>query len=284
MSSNMNKKVSVIVPCYNQGIYLGDCLDSVLSQTYQNWECIVVNDASADNTEAIALKYCSMDSRFTYIKLSENHGVSYSRNIAIDNSHGYYILPLDGDDKIASTYLEKAIRVFSEKPEIKLVYCVAMKFGRKNGIYQLPPYNYDDFIWGNQIFCSAFFKRNDFDKTNGFNVNMKEGLEDWDFWLSLLHREDIVYQIPEVLFYYRMKTDSRGHGSVKHMDELKIQIYHNHEEIYAPFVERIIEYHHQLLEKESLELENHYIKNSMAYKVGYCLSSPIRKMKQLFRR
>ena len=254
----MSKKVSIIVPCYNQGEYLGDCLDSVLAQSYQDWECIIINDASVDNTEEIARKYCVYDSRFLYIHLSKNQGVSYSRNIGIKNSHGQFILPLDGDDKIGPTYLEKAIECFSDDPELKLVYCIAMKFGRKNGIYNLPNYDYDQLIWGNQIICSAFFKRIDFDKTEGYNVNMKEGLEDWDFWLSLLKRGDKVYQIPEVLFFYRMKTDSRGHGSVRHMTNLLIQIYHNHEDIYAPFAERIIDYHFQLLRTNALEKETKF--------------------------
>lgn len=271
-------KVSVIVPCYNQGEFLLDCLESVLAQTYKDWECIIVNDGSTDNTESIALTFCQKDSRFTYI-LQTNQGVSAARNNGILSSNGQYILPLDGDDKIAPTYIEKAMLCFSERPELKLVYCQCQKFGRRNCLYELPKYDYDKMIWGNQIFCSAFYKRTDYDKTSGYNVNMKEGLEDWDFWLSLLKRNDLVYQIPEVLFYYRTKEISRGRGSVKHMSNLKIQIYNNHKDIYAPYTERIIEYYLKLV---GLEKENQNIKKSLSYRIGCFITYPFRSIRKFF--
>lgn len=72
--------ISVIVPCYNQAQYLDECLQSVLDQTYQNWECIIVNDGSPDNTEEIALRWTKKDSRFRYLK-KENEGLSSARNL-----------------------------------------------------------------------------------------------------------------------------------------------------------------------------------------------------------
>ena len=273
--------ISVIVPCYNQGDFLEDCLNSVENQTYKDWECIVVNDGSTDNTEDVAKKFCQNKSQYIYIEISENQGVSNARNTGIRASHGEYILPLDGDDKIAPTYMEKALQCFSEHPDYKLVYCICEKFGRKNGVYQLPQYDYNGLIWGNQIFCSAFYRRSDYDKTAGYNTNMKHGLEDWDFWLSFLNPEDKVYQIPEILFYYRTKTDSRGRGSVKHLNELMMQVYNNHKDIYAPYAERIIEYHHKLSRLDGLEEENENIKRSLAYRVGLVLTAPIRHIKKL---
>ena len=90
-------KVSVIVPCYNQGEYLADALESVLYQTFTDWECIIVNDGSSDNTEEVANKFCELDKRFKYISQT-NQGVSAARNNGIKASSGTYILPLDGDD------------------------------------------------------------------------------------------------------------------------------------------------------------------------------------------
>ena len=274
--------ISVIVPVYNQGEFLGECLDSVLASTYNNWECIIINDGSTDNTEEIAKRYCDGDCRFKYI-YQNNQGVSSARNNAILASRGDFILPLDGDDKIAPLYMEKALHEFNLAPETKLVYCLCEKFGRKNGLYNLPHYEYDKLIWGNLIFCSAFFKRVDYDKTEGYNVNMRHGLEDWDFWLSLLNPNDNVICINEVLFYYRSKADSRGHGSVDHMNDLMIQVYKNHKDLYAPFVERVIIDHNSLLKLKGLEKEYVYIKNSIAYKIGLFLSAPIRMLKKILR-
>ena len=90
----MNPLISVIVPCYNQAQYLDECLQSVLNQTYQNWECIIVNDGSPDNTHEIAESYCRKDARFKYF-YKENGGLSSARNAGISISNGEFIQFLD---------------------------------------------------------------------------------------------------------------------------------------------------------------------------------------------
>ncbi len=91
--------ISVIVPCYNQAQYLDECLQSVLDQTYQDWECIIVNDGSPDNTEEVAKKWLAKDSRFKYF-YKENGGLSSARNAGIKDSIGQFIFFLDFDYKI----------------------------------------------------------------------------------------------------------------------------------------------------------------------------------------
>lgn len=118
------KKISIIIPCFNHAEFLAETLNSVLSQTYKNWECIVVNDGSTDNTEEIVSNYCRKDERIKYVS-QRNMGVSAARNRGIQESDGYFILPLDGDDIIDSTYIEKAVCYFEENPQTTLVYCKA---------------------------------------------------------------------------------------------------------------------------------------------------------------
>lgn len=105
--------ISIIVPCYNQAEYLDECLQSVLDQTYYNWECIIVNDGSSDNTEIVAQQWLNKDGRFKY-SAKENAGLSLARNTGIANTNGEFILPLDADDKIGKDYCTKAIEVFSK--------------------------------------------------------------------------------------------------------------------------------------------------------------------------
>lgn len=88
-------EVSVIVPCYKQAIFLDECISSVIGQTFRNWECIIVDDGSPDNTEEIAKEWCNKDPRIKYCKKS-NEGVSIARNYGIGLAVGKYILPLDG--------------------------------------------------------------------------------------------------------------------------------------------------------------------------------------------
>src|SRR5690606_38985259 len=85
----MNSKISVIIPCYNQAHYLEEALQSVLEQTYTDWECIIVNDGSQDNTENLAKKWIEQDSRFNYF-FKENGGLCSARNFGIRNSSGVY--------------------------------------------------------------------------------------------------------------------------------------------------------------------------------------------------
>ncbi len=219
--------VSIIIPCYNQAKYLSETLDSVLAQTYQDWECIIINDGSSDCTEDIANKYCADDSRFKYL-YQKNQGVVAARNNAIRQSHGKYILPLDGDDIIHNQYLNKAVKVIENDPELKLVCCECEYIGGKTGRIDLPRFSLETLCERNCFVCTSLFRRVDFDHIGGYNDNMKLGLEDWDFWLSLLENGGKVYRIPEVLFYYRKLESSRNNSYASSIEFLKQNIRNNH--------------------------------------------------------
>ncbi len=105
----MNPLISVIVPCYLQAEYLDECLQSVYDQTYSNWECIIVNDGSLDNTEEIAKRWLEKDNRFRYI-YKENGGLSSARNAGIREAKGEWIQFLDSDDMIhKSKFITKSL-------------------------------------------------------------------------------------------------------------------------------------------------------------------------------
>ena len=129
--------ISVIVPCYNQAQYLDECLQSVLEQTYQNWECIIVNDGSPDNTEEVVKKWTEKDPRFKYLK-KENGGLSSARNAGIKAAEGEWILPLDADDKIGDRYLELAEKEFGESYTV--IYCKAEKFCVQQVVWDFPSF------------------------------------------------------------------------------------------------------------------------------------------------
>ena len=281
------KKVSVVVPCYNQAKYLPDTLDSVLAQTYNNWECIIVNDGSSDDVEYVAIEYCKRDVRFKYV-YQKNQGVSMARNNGIKESSGYYILPLDGDDKIESTYLEKAVKCFEDNPRTTLVYCKADFFGTENGLWLLPEYEYESFIWQNSIFVSALFKKDDFEKTEGYNINMDQGLEDWDFWLSLLDENSVVYRIDEVLFHYRIKEKSRNVDALKCSSKLMKQIVSNHKHIYMRYMDEILNLHNEnVFYKNTINYDRWRIdqlESSHAYRLGCFLLQPVYWIKMLLKR
>ena len=268
----MKPTLSIIVPCYNQAEYLPETLDSVLRQTFQDWECIVVNDGSPDNTSEVANRYVKLDSRFKLVE-SENKGLSGARNTGIRASSGQFILPLDSDDIIMPQYAQLAMERFRRFPETRLVYCHAKKFGVVNEFWVLPDYNWDKFIFNNCIFCSCIYRRSDFDKTAGYNENMKVGWEDWDFLLGFLNKESVVYQIPKVLFHYRVKSVSMVSSDVPANNEaLAWQIIDNHPNVYR-------EYLYSRMSGITHERYNSTEKLDMI--IGHAITKPVRLFKKL---
>lgn len=207
MPSEQNIIVSVIVPCYNQAEYLDDALQSVLDQTFPNWECIIVDDDSPDHTKVVAQHWLQNDERFSYLK-QDNKGLSGARNFGISRAKGTFILPLDADDKISSDYLELAVKAFHENKSLKVVYSKAEKFGIESGFWNLNSYSPNNLAKANMIFCSALFKRVDWERIGGYDEQMKGGLEDWEFWIHLLKTGGDVLQLDRICFYYRIKENS----------------------------------------------------------------------------
>ena len=203
----MKTILSIIVPCYNQAQYLDEALQSVLEQTYQDWECVVVNDGSLDNTEEIANVWLEKDSRFKYL-YKENGGLSSARNAGIATAVGAFILPLDADDKIANNYTALAINEFKNDLSLKIVYCISEKFGEERGIWPLKPFTIKALALQNMIFCSSVFKKEDWVKVSGYDTNMLYGYEDWEFWIAILKNGGGVKQLDVIGFYYRMKSNS----------------------------------------------------------------------------
>lgn len=207
--------ISIIVPCYNQANYLSDCLQSVLNQTYAEWECIVINDGSPDNTEEVVLSWSEKDSRIKYIR-KENGGLCSARNAGITVAQGKWILPLDADDKIGKEYLKLASEIMDSQPNIGLIYAKACFFGEKEGVWDLPEYNFKEMLRANMIYCSAFYKKEEWIRIGGYDSNMKNGWEDWEFWIHMLGTSGKqVYKIEYTGFFYRIKNNSMIYSFVR---------------------------------------------------------------------
>ena len=167
----------------------------------------------------------------------------------------------------------------TEHPETTLVYTKGDFFGKESGEWNLPEYNYENFIWQNCICSCAMYRRKDYDKTTGYNCNMIYGDEDWDFWLTLLNRYSIVHRIDECLFHYRIRKESRTVSSLtSNLDKAKKLIYNNHKEIYQPYLDEIVLMHdkynvatHQLHE---MQQKYNSLYTSWAYRIGKMLLKP----------
>lgn len=254
-----------------------EALDSVLASTLNNWECVIVNDGSKDETLDIAKEYEANDSRFVVVDIP-NGGLANARNVGIRHSHGKYILPLDSDDKIGDKYLELAVCYLEKHQRTKLVCCVCEYFGDVNAVMNLPAYRYDLLLWQNLFVASSVYRRSDYDKTNGYNTNMKHGHEDWDFWLSLLTPNDEVYRIPETHFYYRKHGVSMISGTIEKLSETNLQLVLNHLDVYKPYLGKLISWHNELLHYKGSYLA---LLGSTTYKVGAAVLFPFKLIRLL---
>lgn len=229
------KLVSVIIPFYNQGELLEQCIQSVHSQTYENIETVIINDGSNEINSINVLEKIKIKYPNTKIISIENSGVAKARNIGIMRSQGEFILPLDADDKIASKYIEKCVEALKNNKNIDIVYCIGKCFGYKNGIFVLDDFSEQKMLKKNLVFCSALYRRTDFYQTCGYNSNMTYGNEDWDFWLSMIELGKKFYRINEILFFYRLKIISRNTEINKFnnkQSQMMKQLIDNHRQLY----------------------------------------------------
>ena len=227
--------ISIIVPIYNVENYLRQCLDSIISQTYQNFECLLINDGSPDNSADICREYVSKDSRFRYFE-KENGGVSSARNFGIECSKGQYITFIDSDDWVDSDYLEVLYRALIEE-QADIAISTYKQFNMDDNCYYVHSYQrgYDRKVFTNAELVDSLPLLYRYDSTYNFvscklvsreilkyirfNLSTSYG-EDMEFWYKLyLTSRKIVYENKDTYIYRTNNDDSR------HFEEEKIRGY-----------------------------------------------------------
>jgi glycosyltransferase involved in cell wall biosynthesis len=199
--------VTVVIPCYNAGAHLREAVESALAQTHTHLDVVIVDDGSTDPATLELLDSANWER--TTILRQDNRGPAAARNHAIEAARGEFILPLDADDRIDPSYAEKALRVFERRPDVGIVYCKALRFGKESGPWMLPTYTLREMVIDNVIFITAMFRKADWQRAGGFNEHLRMGVEDYEFWLKLLSMGRDVVQIDEYLFHYRVQEVSR---------------------------------------------------------------------------
>ncbi len=209
----MTGLVSVIIPCYNHGRYLPDALDSVLAQTHTDWEAIVVDDGSTDDTQSVAQGYVERDTRVQYV-YQPNAGLSAARNAGIGVARGDYLAFLDADDSWEPAFLEATLSAIKAQPDLAGVYCGTMFVDEKGEPLRRG---------GNQTLDGAGTRarllRGGFFPVHAVLVRARAvgevklfdtaltSLEDWDLWLRITAQGDLA-GVPERLARYRLVAGS----------------------------------------------------------------------------
>jgi glycosyltransferase involved in cell wall biosynthesis len=230
-----NPLVSISIPCYNYGRFLGEAIESALNQTYRSIEIIVIDDGSTDNTVEIARLYP--------VKLitQPNIGAARTFNKCISSSTAEYCLILSADDKIAPTYVEKTMETLLRNPDIAFVYTNMTLFGAENGVCLSQEYSLTLLKEKNFINGSALIRKSAFMQTNGFDPKLSMH-EDWDLWLSFAENGFYGKLLPEpLLFWRRHPTGSRNTPTKKTVQRTRWQIIKKHRRFYTP-LELLLEY------------------------------------------
>ena len=206
-----NHKVSIITPLYNSEKYIADAIDSVLHQTYTNFELIIIDDHSQDNSVNIVNRF--KDERIQLLCLKENKGAGIARNKGIDMATGRYIAFLDSDDQWLPDKLDKQIHFMKSN---KVGFCFSSFFlmdeqGRDLNKYReaLPKVNYKKMLNNNYIGClTAIY---DTDSLGKIYMTEHKKRQDWGLWLKILSKISDAESIQEPLAYYRLRNESLSH-------------------------------------------------------------------------
>lgn len=221
--SRLNPEVSIIMPAYNAGKYIEESIQSVLNQTHQNWELLIVNDGSTDNTQIIAESYAAKDPRVKLIN-QVNSRLGAARNKGIQNALGDWIAFLDSDDLWTSLKLEKQMLVSKEFPDVDMIYTDGWVFHDGNFNNLIPYSTITGKYTSENMYVleyetnyipvlSAIVKKDMVNKV-GFQEEIIQCCEDWDYWLRMAINGATFYGINEKLFYYRRHDSNMSSNSV----------------------------------------------------------------------
>lgn len=218
-SMEARPRVSVIVTCHNLGQYLPQALDSVSAQSVKDWECVIVNDASTDDTAEIAERYTAQDARFVYAPTTGNLKLPGALNFGVSRARGRYILPLDADNWLDPLALETLARALDDDNAIHIAYG-HLDIVRHDGTERRrnmgwPP---QEFSWRaqmahlNQITSTALYRREVWERSGGYRTRQWRA-EDAEFWSRATSFGFRARKVTELsVFTYRDRSDSKSKG------------------------------------------------------------------------
>lgn len=269
--SKSNPLISVIIPCYNYGRFVKEAVDSVLRQTFRDFEIIIVNDGSTDEFTIKILKDIKKEHPEILIINQENGHLSNARNNGIKASKGEFILPLDADDIIDSTMLEKCYEQIKRNDKLGLVYTGVKLFGDVDEIWESKEYDFYALTQSNYIVATSLIRKKAWAEVGGYDENMKKGYEDWEFYIRMGKNGWFGKLLREPLFCYRKHGKSMIDDALRDNDLNVEYVQSKHRDIYND--SKMNEIKRQQREIEDLkkiiqerDLEIMIIKNSKFWK------------------
>jgi glycosyltransferase involved in cell wall biosynthesis len=223
--------VSVLIPCYNHGKYIDDAIDSVLQQSYPHLEIIVVDAGSDDLYTRRKLE--SYGRPHTRVIVSPRQIFpSKARNLAFAAASGEFLLTLDADDVLERTFIEKTIRLLADNPVAGVASGKVMYFGYEEGFLDYRGGMLEDILRNMGSHLCALIRRKVWIEVGGFDEEVNDGFEDWEFWIRVTKAGWAIDIVPEILMYYRQKETSRVTNVFIHQSDLIKQLQKKHWDVY----------------------------------------------------
>lgn len=227
--------VTVCVPCFNQADTIGETLDSVIAQTVPPLECIIIDDGSTDDVrEPVRSRMGVSSTEFRYVRVT-NRGLPNARNVGLMLARGEWFLPLDSDDWLEPSYLEKTLERAAETGADVVLTGIQEHGEHRNGCYQ-PGFDrpwsevtvellLDDY---NRFFYCSLFRTRLLREIGGYNGRMVRGFEDWDMWIDLMKRDASFCATNDPLFNYRTRAGSMLSTAMAEREEIIAEMRRHH--------------------------------------------------------
>lgn len=276
----MTPKVSIIIPCYNDGEFIEKAIISASDQTYGNKELIVIDDGSDKRTKEILN---SLALKIDKLITQDNQGVIVSRNNAIKLAKGQYILTLDADDYFEPAFLEKAVKILESNQNVGMVTCwfsVINEKGEQTRISKPTGASAFKTLFKNNAPASLLYRKQCWEEVKGYDENLKKGYEDWEFNIAVGKKGWKVHVIPEILFIYRNRKASRNKQARNFYTEIRKYTYKKHKELLVKNIDQSIELF--INESASKQKRIKELRNSRSYLTGELFTKPLRKLRSLF--
>lgn len=250
--------ISIIIPCYNNATTVKESVESCIAQTYTNFEVIIIDDGSTDNSREIIQ---SLEAQFPQVRSfhQNNKGPACARNFGASFAQGKYIVFLDADDKFAPSFLKECMNVFNTNQDVDIVYSLVEKFEEEEGIWVQLNYSPERILLGSCFPISSMVELEKFRQIGMFDEELAHA-EDWEMWIRMTARYPNAYKIEKPLVFYRKRTTKDSISDLNKIhnyeDYTHLYIYNKHYELYRKYKRSI----NDLLwsKEETLRYKNKY--------------------------
>jgi glycosyltransferase involved in cell wall biosynthesis len=264
----MTPYFSIIIAYYNQSKLIGETLQSISDQEYNNYEIVIINDGSSE-AETEFIKGLAEANDKVVLITQNNTGPGSARNRGIDKSTGEYIIFLDGDDLLSEGALSKFHSFLKKEIKTDILISDCIYFGGRNNVRKQKAPSFPQLLAYNTVVISAVIKRSFLGDLRFDPFFDRIGLEDWELWIRMVEKKGLILHLGETLFKIRVDASSRTYQTAnKNLNEAVVEVYRKHA---------------VLIQKEMGELvnENKQLKESLNTRIGDLVLTPYRLIKKI---